>query len=114
MRASEVAWQIGVPPAETAKVLELLSWGGFVNSRRGSKGGFWLSGPAERIHAGQIISFFDSHHDSARGADDPAASAIREMSARCQRKLARLTVADLASGKLLSGPKSSAGKAGLT
>ena len=40
MLSQEIAKQIGVPDAETAKVLQLLVWGGFVTSRRGSKGGF--------------------------------------------------------------------------
>jgi Rrf2 family protein len=112
VRSNEVAQQIGVSPAETAKVLQLLSWGGFVSSRRGSKGGFWLSRPPEQIRAGQIISFFDSHHELTPNADDKVAQAIRAMSAVCQRRLERLTVADLASGRLVSARKSSVGREG--
>ena len=112
VRSNEVAQQIGVSPAETAKVLQLLSWGGFVSSRRGTKGGFWLSRPPEQIRAGQIISFFDSRHESTADAEDKVAQAIRTMSTVCQKRLERLTVADLASGRLASPRKGSAGRVG--
>ena len=105
LRSNEVAQKIGVPPAETAKVLQLLSWGGFVNSRRGTKGGFWLSRPPQRILAGQVISFLDTRRDSGTGADDKCAQVIRSMSVECQQKLQRLTVADLASGRGGIGPQ---------
>ena len=110
LRSNEVAHQIGVPPAETAKVLQLLSWGGFVNSRRGFKGGFWLSRPPQQIFAGQVISFLDTHHDAGSDPDDKCAQAIRALSARCQRRLQCLTVADLASGRFTCARKDSAGK----
>lgn len=112
LRANQVAMQIGVPPAETAKVLQLLSWGGFVNSRRGTKGGFWLSESPQRILAGQVISFLDTHHDSETANDDKCGQALRALSAQCQRKLQCLTVADLASGRVACASKVSARKAG--
>ena len=112
LRSNEVARQIGVPPAETAKVLQLLCSGGFVNSRRGTKGGFWLSRPPQQILAGQVMSFLDTRHNPHVEADDRCDQVIRAMSARCQKKLQSATVADLASGRLVPGPRNSAGKAG--
>lgn len=112
LRANQVAKQIGVPPAETAKVLQLLSWGGFVNSRRGTKGGFWLTEPPQQILAGKVISFLDTHRDSSTGYEDKCGQALRALSAQCQRKLQCLTVADLASGRVACASRSSARKAG--
>ena len=43
MLARDIASHAGLPPAQTAKVLQLLTWAGFIKSRRGSKGGFWLA-----------------------------------------------------------------------
>ncbi len=55
--ANEVARRAGIPRAEAAKILHQLTWGGFVFSRRGSKGGFWLRMPPDRVHVGDIIKF---------------------------------------------------------
>ncbi len=110
LRSNVVARQIEVPPAETAKVLQLLGWGGFVNSRRGTKGGFWLSRPPERIHASEVISFLDTNRNSPAAANDKCGEALRALSAQCQRKLQCLTVADLASGRFTCARKNSAGK----
>ena len=112
LRSNQVAQHIGVPPAETAKVLQLLSWGGFVNSRRGAKGGFWLARPPEQIRASQVISFLDTNRNSPAAANDKCGEALRALSAQCQRKLQCLTVADLASGRFACASKDSARKAG--
>src|SRR5437764_12708826 len=39
MQAPEIAERIGVSQSETSKVMQMLVWGGFVTSRRGSNGG---------------------------------------------------------------------------
>ncbi len=113
MQSREVAQQIGVSPAETAKVLQLLVWGGFVRSRRGSSGGFWLTQLPNRIRAGRVISFFASHHQLSIEGDDVVSRAIRKTGAQCRKRFERLTVADLAAGRLESRPQKSARKVGL-
>ena len=54
MQSQAIAAQIAVPEAETAKILQLLVWGGFVNSRRGTKGGFHLAIEPSQIEAGEL------------------------------------------------------------
>ena len=46
LQAHEVAVAASLPPAQTAKILQQMAWAGFVESRRGAKGGFWLQKPA--------------------------------------------------------------------
>src|SRR5215472_8940645 len=62
MQTPAVAEQIDVPKSETAKILQLLVWGGFVSSRRGTKGGFRLAIVAEGITMGEVITFFMARH----------------------------------------------------
>src|SRR5213076_2612852 len=56
--------------------------------------------------------FLDTRRDFGIDADDKCAQTIRAMSAQCQKRLQRLTVADLASGRLAPGTKNNARKAG--
>src|SRR5258708_30212452 len=58
MHSQKIAARIGVSNSETAKILQLLVWGGFVTSRRGSKGGFHLASTANRSTMGDVIDFF--------------------------------------------------------
>jgi len=59
MLARDIASHANLPPAQTAKLLQLLTWAGFVKSRRGSKGGFWLAMPPKCIRVKDVISFFE-------------------------------------------------------
>ena len=60
MQAREIADRIHVSTAETGKVMQMLVWGGFVTSRRGSKGGFQLAATPDQIKTGEVIQFFIS------------------------------------------------------
>lgn len=64
-RAREVARGTGIPPAEAEKILHLLVWGGFISSRRGAKGGFWLRRPPGRIRIGDVVKFLSSPLNAA-------------------------------------------------
>jgi Rrf2 family protein len=66
MQAPGIAERIDVPKAETAKILQLLVWGGFVTSRRGTKGGFQLATSADGITMGEVIDFFLARHPIER------------------------------------------------
>ena len=57
MQAATIAERIAVPKAETAKIMQLLVWGGFVTSRRGIKGGFQLVTPPEKITMGAVLPY---------------------------------------------------------
>jgi Rrf2 family protein len=96
MQSQEIARQIDVSSAETAKILQLLVWGGFATSRRGSKGGFHLSSSANRITMGEVIDFFLARHRAEPEEGSPVMSVLRKSIAPCQRAFARLTLAEIA------------------
>lgn len=92
----EVAAHIGVPRAETAKVLQLLVWGGFVSSQRGSKGGFRLAQSPERITAGAVIRFFVGQHPAKPDKHSRVIRILQESMAPCQEAFSKLSLAELA------------------
>src|SRR5262252_1804859 len=96
MQAPSIAERIDVPKAETAKILQLLVWAGFVTSRRGTKGGFQLAKSAEGITMGQVIDFFLARHPVEEDWKSPVVRALRQAMAPGQRKFAKLTLADVA------------------
>ena len=100
LQAHQVADRIGVGRPETAKILQLLSWGGFVQSKRGTKGGFWLRETPEQIRAGKVISFFLSNHSVEANDEDPVSRAIVKSNAHCQAVLESLTLADIIAGRV--------------
>lgn len=91
MQAPAIAEQIDVPRAETAKILQLLVWGGFVTSRRGTKGGFQLASAPNRTTMGEVIDFFLSRHPQEEDGS-PVMRAMRSTLASGQKKFARLTL----------------------
>lgn len=97
LQAHEIAAAAGLPPAQTAKILQLMTWAGFVESRRGTKGGFWLVTPADRIRVTDVADFFTHHtKDVPRREQDPLLKALARATARCQKEFSHITVADLA------------------
>ena len=96
MQSKEIAKRIGVSHAETAKVLQLLAWGGVVTSRRGSKGGFHLAPRADQRTTGEVINFFLPKYQAPPDGDCPVMRVLRETSAPCQKAFGSLTLADIA------------------
>lgn len=96
MQAPEIAERIGVSPFETGKVMQLLVRGGFVTSRRGSKGGFQLAAPPDQITTGEVVRFFFSKYQVEPDLDCPVVGVLRRYSAPCQEAFGRLTLADIA------------------
>ncbi len=97
VQAHEVAAAAGLPPAQTAKILQLMTWAGFIESRRGTKGGFWLVTPAEHIRVTDVADFFTHRaQGNLRQERDPLLKALEAATARCQKEFAHITVADLA------------------
>ncbi len=96
MQSQEIAAQIDVSSAETAKILQLLVWGGFATSRRGSKGGFHLSSSANQITMGEVIDFFLARHPAEPEEGSPVMYALQKSIAPCQKAFARLSLAEVA------------------
>ncbi len=99
MQAHEIADRIHVSTAETSKVMQMLVWGGFVTSRRGSKGGFQLAATADQIKAGEVVQFFLSKYQSDQNLDCPVMRVLENYSAPWQEAFGRLTLAEIAAGR---------------
>jgi Rrf2 family protein len=95
LQSQVIAVRIGVTKAETAKILQLLVWGGFVTSRRGTKGGFHLAVKPENISMGEVIDFFLARHPSEVDERSPVMCALARSMAPCQEAFARLTLSDV-------------------
>jgi Rrf2 family protein len=96
LRAHEIACSTGLPAAQTAKVLQWMTWAGFVRSRRGAKGGFWLVTSPENIRVSDLIAFFTRRdHQPEAGETDCVLEALQRATTRCQREFKHITVADL-------------------
>ena len=95
MLARDIADQADLPAAQTAKILQLLTWAGFAKSRRGSKGGFWLVIPPERIHVKGVIEFFEPGFLNSSAPENPIERRLAQATACCRHRMATITVADL-------------------
>ena len=93
MQSQEIARVIDVSSAQTAKILQLLVWGGFVTSRRGSKGGFQLADSTDQITMGEVINFFLTRHPVESEKSSPVMRALRDCMAPCQQEFAKLSLA---------------------
>jgi DNA-binding IscR family transcriptional regulator len=94
LQAHEVAVATTLPPAQTAKILQQMTWAGFVASRRGTNGGFWLIKPADHIRVKDVLSFFAPH--GPKRAADPLLASLGRITANCKKEFDRVTIADLA------------------
>jgi Rrf2 family protein len=94
MRAHEIAAAAALPPAQTAKILQQMTWAGFVESRRGIKGGFWLLKAPARIRVTDVVTFF-AHRTASRRLKDPVLQALAQATKRCRKELDRITISDL-------------------
>lgn len=95
LQAHEIAAATDLPAAQTAKILQQMVWAGFVESRRGTKGGFWLVKPAARIRVTDVVTFF-THPVQVHQQKDPVLQALARATARCRKEFSRITIADLA------------------
>jgi Rrf2 family protein len=95
--AREVARRTGIPPTEAAKILYLLAWGGFLSSRRGSTGGFWLRRSASRIRIGEVVKFLSSPSDlSNERSNDPVLRIWWQTAASSNEAFNRVSLEELA------------------
>lgn len=112
MQSQKIAERIRVPRAETAKILQLLVWGGFVTSRRGTKGGFHLAADANEVTMGEVIDFFLSRHPQERDDDFAVMHVFEKTNAPCQKAFNRLTLADMVTRRGRPGRNRFVDKAG--
>lgn len=71
----QIAEREGISTANAGKLMWLLNKAGFVNSTRGTKGGYFLARPASEIYLNEIIKVLDedvlsSHCESYTGVLD--------------------------------------------
>lgn len=59
MKIAEIAEKEQIPVRFLEVILNQLKGGGFVQSRRGSEGGYRLARPAEQVTVGEIMRFID-------------------------------------------------------
>ena len=74
VRTSEIAESQAIPAKFLALILRELKQGGFVDSRRGKRGGYLLLGRPDRVTVGEIIRFVDGPVAPVRcvaGSDPP-------------------------------------------
>ena len=92
--AREVARRTGIPPAEAAKILYLLTWGRFVSSRRGSNGGFWLRKHPGQIRIGDVVKFLHPG-DPISKCSDPVLQIWQKTETQSQAAFNRFTLEDV-------------------
>jgi Rrf2 family transcriptional regulator, iron-sulfur cluster assembly transcription factor len=71
----QIAEREGISTANAGKLMWLLNKAGFVQSTRGTKGGYFLARPAREIHLSEIIKVLDedvlnAHCDSFTGVKE--------------------------------------------
>ena len=95
-RACELSKRTGISTAQTAKILYMLSWRGLVSSRRGSKGGFWLRVPSNRVRVRDVVEFFVPPGNHVRKeTEDPILQIWRQTVAQSGEAFEELTLSDL-------------------
>jgi Rrf2 family protein len=99
VHADDIARETGIPPAEAAKIMYNLAEGGFVCSRRGSRGGFWLRKQPDRIHVGDLLKFLYPFLPNRRPKGDCVLQAWKQITASSQEAFAHFSLSDLANEK---------------
>lgn len=94
VHAHDIASASGLPPAQTAKILQMMTWAGFIESRRGTKGGYWLVKPAARIRVTEVVAFF-ARPVQVDHRKDPILRALARVTVPCRKQFNRITIADL-------------------
>jgi Rrf2 family protein len=103
-KAPHVAAEMEMPPSQTAKILQQLTWAGFVESRRGAGGGFLLIRPAARIRVADVFTLF-AHRPQKQELQDPVAQILARAGEKYRRELNRITIADIAQRRRASAGK---------
>lgn len=95
LKAGQIARLDQIPPAQAAKVLQHLTWAGFVRSRRGMKGGYWLELPAGRIRVGDVLDSFGPRSRARKSKSNEVAKAVKKVTEPARKAFERITIADI-------------------
>jgi len=60
VKIADIAEEQSIPPRFLEVILSQLKQGGFVDSRRGSEGGYFMVTPPDQLSVGKILRFFDA------------------------------------------------------
>ena len=103
-KIAEIAGRQGIPQKFLELILSQLKQGGFLGSRRGAEGGYFLAKPAETITVGEILRHIDGPISPARKqlreglpSDSPFPEFWSEVEQALAGVLDRTTFADLVS-----------------
>ena len=77
IRIPEIAEEQDIPPRYLENIFNQMRQGGFVESRRGKVGGFFLARPARDISVGDIVRFIEGPMHPTNCQADTSASACR-------------------------------------
>jgi Rrf2 family protein len=95
LKAEQIARLEEIPPAQAAKLLQHLTAAGFVESRRGTKGGFWLAVPADRIHVRDVLASFEPRGPRRKTRANRVTKALRRITEPARKAFDQLTIADI-------------------
>jgi Rrf2 family protein len=95
LKARQIARLEEIAPAQAAKVLEHLTRAGFVQSRRGTKGGYWLGVSAGRIRIGDVLASFGSRGRARKPKSNGVRKAVRKITEPARKTFERLTIAKI-------------------
>jgi Rrf2 family protein len=109
-KVDEVAKAQSIPVSFLENILTQLRSSGIVRSQRGPEGGYWLAKPAEEVSLAQIIRAVEGPLVGVRGQRPEeveytgSAESLKDvwvaLRANLRKVLERVTVADVASGRL--------------
>lgn len=95
LKARELAQLEEVLPTEAQKILQHLAWAGFLETRRGAKGGYWLALPAREIHIRDVLASFESRVRARSVRQNHVEKAVSQITEPARRAFERLTIADI-------------------
>lgn len=103
--AKDLSATIGLPLPTVSKVLKILTQGGILQSHQGSKGGYTLSRPADKISAAEIIEAVEgpvaiTECSSTEGCDRncQVSTSWQKVNGAVIGALSDLTLADMCNG----------------
>lgn len=109
-KVEDLAKAQAIPPSFLENILTQLRSAGIVRSQRGPEGGYWLARPAQELLLAEVIRAVDGPLVGVRGQRPEeveytgAASCLQQvwiaLRANLRAVLERVSVADVASGKL--------------
>ena len=95
LKAEKIARLAEIPPAQAAKVLQHLTSAGFVQSRRGVNGGYWLEVPADRIRVAEVLASYGSRSRVRKSNPNQVTKALRRVTEPARKAFEQLSITDI-------------------